>query len=131
MHLKSKHWDEGYVSNKDECLSSPCQQGTCIDKINSYMCLCSPGYTGVHCETGQSRAKKVSKIFSYKNILCYILYYNNIIMKKLLSCNRLKERLLNKSFSCNFVLSKRKQKTYLKEHFSRLETRSSELHVVS
>lgn len=36
----------------DECLSSPCRHGTCIDQINSYTCNCSPGYTGRECETG-------------------------------------------------------------------------------
>lgn len=35
----------------NECLSSPCQHGTCIDKIGSYLCNCSPGYIGRDCDT--------------------------------------------------------------------------------
>ena len=36
----------------DECLSSPCLHGsTCEDGRASYVCRCSPGYTGLHCET--------------------------------------------------------------------------------
>lgn len=32
--------------NLDDCASSPCDYGKCIDKINSYECTCEPGYTG-------------------------------------------------------------------------------------
>ncbi|XP_078334097.1 uncharacterized protein LOC111106002 [Crassostrea virginica] len=35
----------------DECLSSPCLHGTCIDQLNSYHCICQSGFTGIHCET--------------------------------------------------------------------------------
>ncbi|XP_025066105.1 neurocan core protein [Alligator sinensis] len=35
----------------DDCLSSPCQNGgTCIDEINSFVCLCLPSYGGSLCE---------------------------------------------------------------------------------
>ena len=37
-----------------ECASSPCQNGgTCIDDVNSYTCLCAPGYSGVNCHGGE------------------------------------------------------------------------------
>ena len=44
-----------HVSDVNECDSSPCMYGaTCTDIINGYTCSCAHGYTGVHCETGES-----------------------------------------------------------------------------
>ena len=34
--------------NIDECASSPCAgNSTCYDQINSYVCRCNAGYTGM------------------------------------------------------------------------------------
>ena len=35
----------------DECELVPCVHGNCSDSINSYICHCNPGYTGINCET--------------------------------------------------------------------------------
>lgn len=37
-------------SEIDECLSGPCQNNaSCIDELNSYSCLCMPGFEGIDC----------------------------------------------------------------------------------
>uniref|UniRef100_A0A4X2MEM0 Neurocan core protein n=1 Tax=Vombatus ursinus TaxID=29139 RepID=A0A4X2MEM0_VOMUR len=40
-------------SDIDDCLSSPCLNGgTCIDEVNSFICLCLPSYGGSLCDKG-------------------------------------------------------------------------------
>lgn len=36
--------------NMDECLSSPCIRGVCVDGINKFTCNCPHGYEGVLCD---------------------------------------------------------------------------------
>ena len=38
------------VVEVDECHSNPCVNGECIDQIKGFMCNCSDGYYGAHCE---------------------------------------------------------------------------------
>uniref|UniRef100_A0A8C3K7B9 Sushi, nidogen and EGF like domains 1 n=1 Tax=Calidris pygmaea TaxID=425635 RepID=A0A8C3K7B9_9CHAR len=39
----------------DECWSQPCLNGgQCKDRVAEFLCLCEPGYTGHHCESGKT-----------------------------------------------------------------------------
>lgn len=41
----------GTCDGIDECASSPCINGDCIDGPNQFTCQCLPGFTGIFCET--------------------------------------------------------------------------------
>lgn len=50
------HWKNMslFILDVNECKRSPCQNnGTCINNDGSYTCLCEPGWTGQHCQTGK------------------------------------------------------------------------------
>ena len=50
-----------FVSDIDECSSSPCQNGgTCTDLVNRYECFCMAElYSGLHCETCKWHNKNI------------------------------------------------------------------------
>ena len=46
-----------FVLDIDECEALPCQNGgTCIDKVNSYKCICATGFNGKDCENSKFNA---------------------------------------------------------------------------
>lgn len=46
----------------DECLSQPCLNGgRCKDRVAEFLCLCEPGYTGHHCESGKRLCQACSR----------------------------------------------------------------------
>ena len=46
----------------DECSSDPCQNGGfCLDRIDSYVCACQPGFTGTNCDQGERFHAEIEK----------------------------------------------------------------------
>ena len=42
----------------DDCLENPCNNnGTCLDGIASYDCVCPSGFSGIDCEISMYRFK--------------------------------------------------------------------------
>ncbi|XP_035693653.1 fibropellin-1-like [Branchiostoma floridae] len=51
-HLEGANYNNMYAlcADIDECASSPCAHGTCIDEVASYTCSCENGWTGLNCD---------------------------------------------------------------------------------
>lgn len=62
-----------YIIEINECTSSPCIQGSCIDEIGKYSCSCNLLFIGIICEKGTLIALPV-KIFSFFFAIKYFLY---------------------------------------------------------
>ncbi|XP_006638026.2 vitamin K-dependent protein C [Lepisosteus oculatus] len=43
-----KFWMQ--YTDGDQCVPNNCVNGTCIDQVGSYTCLCHPGFEGRHCD---------------------------------------------------------------------------------
>ena len=37
-----------------------CFKGTCVDKVNSFSCICQPGFNGIRCEVNINECLQVS-----------------------------------------------------------------------
>ncbi|XP_041473393.1 hyalin-like isoform X2 [Lytechinus variegatus] len=46
--------DISITVDTDQCLSSPCINGVCIDRVNSFECICDPGFDGPICDTADN-----------------------------------------------------------------------------
>ncbi|XP_078036277.1 cell polarity complex component crumbs isoform X2 [Augochlora pura] len=44
--------------NINECESSPCKAGNCVDRIGGYVCECDEGYEGDHCQHDIDECKR-------------------------------------------------------------------------
>ena len=43
------------LADIDECEGVECDKGVCVDGLAMYDCVCDPGYTGDHCQTGRAK----------------------------------------------------------------------------
>jgi hypothetical protein len=44
----------------DECASSPCKHGQCVNDIDKFSCSCHANYTGNFCESGNAYTSELA-----------------------------------------------------------------------
>ena len=57
------------IADINDCLSNPCEFGTCTDEVNQYSCRCIPGYTGERCESGRLQTSHLHLQHTIRNAL--------------------------------------------------------------
>ena len=62
----------------DECVNSPCIDGTCVNEPGSYLCLCEPGYTLERNVCIGTHYNKVSVCFKIQNLICFFFELDKI-----------------------------------------------------
>ena len=64
------------ISEINECESSPCWNGTCVDLINYFECDCHGGYNGTLCDIGKVYLYKIYiKKTTFQSSLCTSLLH--------------------------------------------------------
>ncbi len=65
------------ISDVNECLHSPCENGgSCENGIGSYSCLCPVQWSGMHCDKGQ-QLRQV-RVDVSKSLVCNL--YTDILL---------------------------------------------------
>ena len=66
------------IADVDDCKANACTNGgTCVDGVNSFSCICKPGFTGKECS--------ISKF----TLMLDLLYSYYISASKYYNCNRI------------------------------------------
>ena len=69
-------------SDRNECASSPCVNGKCIDVVNGYRCECQSGYTGTVCDEGKG-GKAVQTLFLRRHkdrLILLVAVYRTLLL---------------------------------------------------
>ncbi|XP_062412979.1 P-selectin-like [Sardina pilchardus] len=58
--------DQFAICYKAQCTSDACShQGECVEIINSFRCLCNPGFQGSHCQTAVQCPKTTAPLYGW------------------------------------------------------------------
>lgn len=62
-----------FLVDINECLSTPCVHGSCVNTLGSFQCSCEPGWTGTLCDQGLLYHFSVFVNYNRKKIQVYFV----------------------------------------------------------